>query len=146
MKRVSAAFVVSTLALIACATAVQGQAAAPLEIFYGFTLIDGLVVARAPFHSSMNYRSVVLFGHGRLIEQADEKVEAMHAFTERLIPGRWDDARQPNEVEIKATSVVAIPIELASAKIRTGPPGDDDEDMALSVWAGVIPIIIAWMH
>ena len=104
------------------------------------TLIDGLVLARSVFHHSMNYRSVVLFGQGHLIEEADEKLRAMQTFTERLLPGRWDDARRPNEKEIKATSVVAIPIELASAKVRTGPPGDDEEDLALPVWSGVLPL------
>ncbi|HRW10795.1 MAG TPA: pyridoxamine 5'-phosphate oxidase family protein [Caldilineaceae bacterium] len=102
--------------------------------------VDGLVLARSVFHHSVNYRSAVLFGQGRLIEEAEEKMEALAAFTEKLIPGRWDDARKPNAVELKATSVVAVTIESASAKIRTGPPKDDEEDYALDVWAGVLPI------
>jgi len=104
------------------------------------TLVDSLVLARSVFHHSMNYRSAVLFGRGRLVEQEDEKLRALQAFTEHILPGRWDDARPPNAVEMKATAVVAMPIELASAKIRTGPPGDDDEDLTLPVWAGLLPI------
>ncbi|MEZ4512637.1 MAG: pyridoxamine 5'-phosphate oxidase family protein [Chloroflexota bacterium] len=104
------------------------------------TLLDGLVMARSVFHHSMNYRSVVLFGQGHIIEDPAAKLEALYTFTEKLIPGRWDDARQPYDNEAKATTIVAIPIDSASAKVRTGPPGDDDEDYALPVWAGVIPI------
>lgn len=104
------------------------------------TLIDGLVLARSVFHHSMNYRAAVLFGQGYLIEDEAQKLQALERFTERLVAGRWADARQPNPKEFKATSVVAIPIESASAKIRTGPPGDDEEDLTLPVWAGVLPI------
>ena len=104
------------------------------------TMVDGLVLARSVFHHSMNYRSVVLFGQGYLIEGNDEKMAALEAFTEKLLQGRWEDARQPNTVELKATSIIAMPIESASAKVRTGPPKDDEEDYALPVWAGVLPI------
>ena len=104
------------------------------------TLVDGIVLARSVFHHSINYRSVVLFGHGRLIESDDEKLSALQHFTECLIPGRWADARQPNQKELKATSIVAVPMEGASAKIRVGPPVDDEEDLQLPVWAGVLPI------
>ena len=104
------------------------------------TLVDGLVLARSIFHHSINYRSAVLFGRGVLIEGEAAKMAALERFTEKLIPGRWDDARMPNAVELKATSVVAVTIESASAKIRTGPPKDDEEDYALSVWAGVLPL------
>ena len=104
------------------------------------TLLDGLVMARSVFHHSMNYRSAVLFGQGHLIDDPEAKMEALYTFTEKLIPGRWDDARQPNATETKATSIIAVPIDSASAKIRMGPPGDDDEDYALPVWAGVVPI------
>ena len=104
------------------------------------THLDGLVLARSVFHHSMNYRSAVLFGKGRLIEDPDEKMEALQIFTEKLIPGRWDDARQPTPNESKATHIVTIPIDSASAKIRVGPPGDDDEDYALDIWAGVLPM------
>ena len=104
------------------------------------TLVDGLVLARSIFHHSINYRSAVLFGCGVLIEDEAAKLAALARFTEKLIPGRWDDARMPNAVELKATAVVAVTIESASAKIRTGPPKDDEEDYALSVWAGVLPL------
>ncbi|MDX1524463.1 MAG: pyridoxamine 5'-phosphate oxidase family protein [Anaerolineae bacterium] len=103
------------------------------------TLLDGIVLARSVFHHSMNYRSVVLFGQGHLVSD-EEKMAGMKQFTERLIPGRWADARPPNAQEFKATSVVAIPIDLASAKVRSGPPIDDEEDLSLPVWAGVIPM------
>ena len=104
------------------------------------THLDGLVLARSVFHHSMNYRSAVLYGSGRLLTDPDEKMAALEIFTEKLIPGRWDDARQPNATEAKATHIVSVPIDMASAKVRVGPPGDDDEDMALDVWAGVLPM------
>jgi nitroimidazol reductase NimA-like FMN-containing flavoprotein (pyridoxamine 5'-phosphate oxidase superfamily) len=103
------------------------------------TLIDGLVMARSVFHHSMNYRSAVLFGKGSLVPE-EEKLSYLAHFTNVLMPGRWQDARQPNEQELKATSIVSIPIDLASAKIRVGPPKDDPEDYQLPVWAGVLPI------
>jgi len=102
--------------------------------------MDGLVLARSVFHHSMNYRSVVIFGKGKLLENKVEKFEALKTITEHLIPGRWEDARKPNEKELNATTVVSIDIHEASAKIRTGPPIDDEEDYKLPVWAGVIPI------
>jgi hypothetical protein len=104
------------------------------------TLLDGLVLARSVFHSSANYRSVVIHGRGRLLVSTDDKLEALEAFAEHVAPGRWSDARLPNRQELKATSVVAIPIDLASAKIRTGPPLDDPLDYELPIWAGVIPL------
>jgi nitroimidazol reductase NimA-like FMN-containing flavoprotein (pyridoxamine 5'-phosphate oxidase superfamily) len=104
------------------------------------TLLDGIVLARSVFHHSINYRSAVLFGQGQLVTDPEEKLRALARFTERLLPGRWDDARQPNRKELKATAVVAIPLDSASAKVRVGPPKDDEEDLALPVWAGVIPI------
>jgi len=104
------------------------------------THMDGLVLARSVFHHSMNYRSAVLFGKGYLITDPDEKMEALKIFTEKLIPGRWDDARQPTPNESKATHIVSVPIDSASAKVRVGPPGDDDEDYLLDVWAGVLPM------
>jgi hypothetical protein len=105
------------------------------------TLVDGLVLARSVFHHSINYRSAVLFGTGSVIEDEAEKRRALEAVTEHIMPGRWADARQPNPQELKATTVVKIPIESASAKIRVGPPGDEEEDYALPVWAGVLPIV-----
>ena len=104
------------------------------------TILDGLVLARSSFHHSVNYRSVVLFGQGALITDPDEKMAALAAFTDRMMPGRWEDAREPNRKEFKATAVVALPIDSASAKVRVGPPKDDAEDMDLPVWAGVVPI------
>jgi nitroimidazol reductase NimA-like FMN-containing flavoprotein (pyridoxamine 5'-phosphate oxidase superfamily) len=109
------------------------------------THVDGLVLARSVFHHSMNYRSAVIFGSGYVIEDPDERIEAMRAITEHLVPGRWDDARQPTSKEDNATALVKINIEAASAKIRIGPPGDDDEDYGLPVWAGVIPVKQAFL-
>ncbi|MCB0060982.1 MAG: pyridoxamine 5'-phosphate oxidase family protein [Caldilineaceae bacterium] len=102
--------------------------------------VDGIVLARSVFHHSINYRSAVLFGQGRLITDEAEKVAVLAAFTEKLVPGRWDDARVPNAIELKATAAVAVTIESASAKVRAGGPKDDEEDYALDVWAGVLPI------
>ncbi|HUI89591.1 MAG TPA: pyridoxamine 5'-phosphate oxidase family protein [Anaerolineales bacterium] len=104
------------------------------------TVVDGLVLARAVFHHSINYRSVVLFGKGKLITDGKEKVQALKAVVDHLIRGRWDDARQPNRKELNATSVVSVEIDQASAKIRSGPPSDDAVDYSLPVWAGVLPI------
>jgi nitroimidazol reductase NimA-like FMN-containing flavoprotein (pyridoxamine 5'-phosphate oxidase superfamily) len=104
------------------------------------TLIDGLVLARSAFHHSMNYRSVVVLGKAEVVADADEKNRAMEAFTEHIIPGRWDEVRWPTELELKATTVLRLPIEEASAKVRTGDPIDDDEDYSMNVWAGVLPL------
>ena len=104
------------------------------------TLIDGFVLARSVFNHSMNYRSVVALGNAGLVEAPEEKLEALHAFTEKILPGRWNDARQPNEKELKATSILRLPLTEVSAKIRVGPPEDDAPDYALPVWAGVIPL------
>lgn len=104
------------------------------------TIVDGLVLARSVFHHSMNYRSVVVFGKGRLIEDQQEKLAALQAVTEHLIPGRWQEARLPNRKELNATSVVSIDIDEASAKVRVGAPVDEQEDYALPVWAGILPL------
>lgn len=104
------------------------------------TLLDGLVVARGIFHNSMNYRSVVLFGVGHILDDPAEKYNALRALTECLMPGRWDDARLPSKKELKATTIIEMPIESATAKIRAGGPKDDAEDYASDWWAGVIPI------
>ena len=104
------------------------------------TLVDGLVLARSVFHHSLNYRSVVLFGTGRIVEEAKEKIVALEAITEHIIPGRWREARLPNRKELNATSVVSINIDQASAKVRSGPPIDDEVDYALPIWAGVLPL------
>jgi len=109
------------------------------EVCLTMTHVDGIVLARSVFHHSINYRSAVLFGRGYLIEGDEATMNALEQFTERLMPGRWADARQPSLKELKATAVVAVPIDMASAKVRSGPPGDDEEDYALPVWAGVLP-------
>ena len=103
------------------------------------TVVDGLVLARSVFHHSINYRSVVLFGTGYAIEDHAEKMSALRAVTEHIIPGRWDEARLPNEKELNATRVVGISIDEASAKVRVGPPVDEEEDYGLPVWAGILP-------
>jgi len=104
------------------------------------TLVDGLVLARSVFIHSVNYRSVVLFGTGQAIENDQEKMAALEAVSEHIIPGRWREARLPNRKEMNATSVVSIKIDQASAKVRSGPPGDEEEDYALPIWAGVLPL------
>ena len=104
------------------------------------THVDGFVLARSVFNHSMNYRSVVALGNATHVDAPQEKLAALHAFTEKILPGRWNDARQPNEKELKATSVLRLPLTEVSAKIRTGPPVDDAPDYALSIWAGVIPL------
>jgi nitroimidazol reductase NimA-like FMN-containing flavoprotein (pyridoxamine 5'-phosphate oxidase superfamily) len=104
------------------------------------TLVDGLVLARSAFHHSVNYRSVVALGKARLVDEPREKMEALRLFTEHIMKGRWEDIRQPSEQELKATTVLALPLEEVSAKVRTGGPIDDEEDYALGMWAGVLPL------
>ncbi len=104
------------------------------------TLLDGLVLARSVFNHSMNYRSVVILGKATLVDDPEEKLVALRVLSEHILPGRWDDSRQPNERELKATSVLRVPIEEFSAKVRIGPPIDDEEDYAFPTWAGVIPL------
>lgn len=104
------------------------------------TLIDGIVFARSVFHHSMNYRSAVLFGKGRVIGDYDEKWKVFQALTEHIAKGRWNDARKPSDQETNSTTIVAIDIDSASAKIRTGPAKDDEEDYSLAIWAGVMPV------
>lgn len=111
-----------------------------VEVCVTVTLIDGLVLARSAFHHSMNYRSVVILGKATLVTDEAEKNEALFAFTEHIIPNRWSEIRLPTEKELKATMVLSLPIEEASAKIRKGSPVDDEEDYALDVWAGEIPL------
>jgi uncharacterized protein len=104
------------------------------------THVDGLVLARSAFHHSVNYRSVVILGTARVVDDPAEKMEALRIFTDHVMKGRWDDVRVPNELELKATTVLALPLEEVSAKVRTGGPVDDEEDYALPVWAGVLPL------
>ena len=107
------------------------------------THLDGLVLARSAFHHSVNYRSVVVFGKARLVAEPREKWDALRAFTNHVVEGRWEEVRQPNEQELKGTTVVAIPIDEASAKVRLGPPIDDEEDFAAAVWAGYVPVSLS---
>ena len=111
-----------------------------IDVCITVTLVDGLVLARSAFHHSINYRSVVILGKAELVTDTDEKYKALKAFTEHVVPGRWPDVRWPNEIELKATTVLKLPIEEASAKLRTGGPIDEEEDYDLDVWAGVIPL------
>jgi hypothetical protein len=111
-----------------------------IEVCATVTLIDGLVLARSAFHHSVNYRSVVVFGVANLVSGEDEKIEALRAFTEHIVPGRWQEVRPPNKGELAATAVLSLPIREASAKVRTGDPVDAEEDYALDVWAGVISL------
>jgi nitroimidazol reductase NimA-like FMN-containing flavoprotein (pyridoxamine 5'-phosphate oxidase superfamily) len=106
------------------------------------TLVDGLVLARSAFHHSINYRSVVVLGTAELVSEPAEKDKALEAITEQIVPGRWADVRWPTELELKATTVLKLPIKEASAKIRTGDPVDDEEDYAMNVWAGVLPLTV----
>jgi nitroimidazol reductase NimA-like FMN-containing flavoprotein (pyridoxamine 5'-phosphate oxidase superfamily) len=111
-----------------------------IEVCVNVTLLDGLVLARSAFHHSMNYRSVVVFGTATTVEDADEKLEALRAFTEHVVPGRWAQVRPPTRQEVAGTLVLSLPLTEASAKVRTGPPVDDEADYELPVWAGEIPL------
>ena len=115
-------------------------ASSGLPVCVTVTLLDGLILARSVFNHSMNYRSVVALGSATLVNDPADKLAALQAFTEKLIPGRWNDARQPNEQELKATSILKLPLTEVSAKVRMGGVEDDAGDYALSVWAGVIPL------
>jgi uncharacterized protein len=107
------------------------------------TLVDGLVLARSAFHHSINYRSVVIFGRATVLDDPAAKREALRVFTEHVAAGRWQDVRQPTEKELQVTTVLAIPLEEVSAKVRTGGPLDDEDDYALPIWAGVLPLHLA---
>ena len=113
-----------------------------VEVCVTVTLIDGLVFARSAFHHSMNYRSVVLFGRARAVEETSEKQAALRSIVEHSFPGRYDEIRGPSRKELRQTAVLALPIEEASAKARSGPPVDEEEDYALDVWAGVLPLAL----
>lgn len=113
-----------------------------IDVCVTVTLIDGLVLARSAFHHSVNYRSVVIFGKAEIIEDESEKNEALYAFSEHIVPERWNEVREPTSLELKATTVLRLPIEEASAKIRSGDPADDAEDYEMDVWAGVVPLKI----
>jgi nitroimidazol reductase NimA-like FMN-containing flavoprotein (pyridoxamine 5'-phosphate oxidase superfamily) len=111
-----------------------------IDVCITVTLLDAFVLARSAFHHSMNYRSVVVLGKARLVTDPDEKLEALRAFTNHIVPGRWEEVRPPTVQELKGTSVLAVPLEEVSAKVRTGPPVDDEEDYSLPIWAGLVPI------
>jgi len=114
-----------------------------IDVCLTVTLVDGLVLARSAFHHSMNYRSVVAFGRATLAT-GDEKVHGLRVISEHLAPGRWDEVREPNELELRQTSVLRMEILEASAKAREGGPVDDEEDLELSMWAGVLPCGLTW--
>jgi uncharacterized protein len=111
-----------------------------LAVCVTVTLADGIVLARSVFNHSMNYRSVVALGKAELVDAVEEKLAALRGFTEKIVPGRWAEARQPNEKELKATSILRLELNEVSAKVRVGPAEDDAEDYALQIWAGVIPL------
>jgi len=111
-----------------------------IDVCVTVTLVDGLVLGRSAFHTSVNYRSVVMFGNARLVTDPEEKLEALRCFTNHVIPGRWEEVRQPTDQELAATSALALPLEEVSAKVRTGGPIDDDDDYKFPVWAGVVAV------
>lgn len=113
---------------------------AGLSVCVTVTLADGLVLARSVFNHSMNYRSVVALGTATVADEPGEKLAALRAFTEKILPGRWNDARQPNQKELQATSILRLPLTEVSAKVRAGEVEDDPEDYALRVWAGIVPL------
>jgi uncharacterized protein len=111
-----------------------------VDVCVTVTLVDGYVLARSAFHHSMNYRSVTILGRARLVDDVEEKLQALQAITDHIVPHRWDEVRGPNELEMRQTVVLALALEEVSAKVRTGPPIDDEEDYSLPVWAGVVPV------
>src|ERR1700733_433224 len=112
-----------------------------IDLCLTVTLVDGLVLARSAFHTSINYRSVVVFGKARPVTDLVEKWQALRSFTNHVVVGRWEQVKQPTEQELKATTVLSLPLDEVSAKVRVGPPIDDEEDYALPVWGGVVPVI-----
>jgi uncharacterized protein len=108
------------------------------------TLLDGLVLARSAFHHSMNYRSVVVFGTASIVKSPNQKLSALRSISEHILPGRWSDVRKPNNVELRQTAVLRLPLTEASAKIRSGPPIDEEGDYSLPVWAGEVPFSLAF--
>ena len=122
------------------ASRMLGALGAGVDVCVTVTLVDGLVLARSAFHHSLNYRSVVILGKARVVSNPEEKLEALRCLTNHIVPERWDEVRQPAEHELKATTVLALPLAEVSAKVRQGPPVDDEADRALPVWAGVVPL------
>jgi len=119
------------------------EASKGIPVCVTVTLLDGLVLARSAFHHSLNYRSVVIFGTAHTVTSKEEKLDALRIFTNHIIPNRWDDVRPPSVQELKATAVLALPLREVSAKIRSGPPGDEEEDYALPIWAGIVPLTLS---
>jgi nitroimidazol reductase NimA-like FMN-containing flavoprotein (pyridoxamine 5'-phosphate oxidase superfamily) len=113
-----------------------------VQVCVSVTLIDGIVMARSGFHSSMNYRSVVILGRATQVEGRDEKLAAMAAFSDQVMPGRWKDLRETTDAELKGTLVLSLPLKEVSAKVRSGPPKDDEADYALPLWAGIVPLTL----
>ena len=111
-----------------------------VPVCFTVALLDGLVLARSGFHSSINYRSVMALGTAKAVTDRDEKLAVLRTFVERITPGRWDELKPINDQELKATTVVSMELDEVAAKVRTGPPKDDEEDLALPVWAGVVPV------
>ena len=111
-----------------------------VDVCVTVTLVDAYVLARSAFHHSMNYRSVTVLGRARLVAEEAEKMAALRLITDHIVPGRWDEVRGPNELEMKQTVVLALPLEEVAAKVRVGPPADDEEDYVLPIWAGIVPI------
>jgi nitroimidazol reductase NimA-like FMN-containing flavoprotein (pyridoxamine 5'-phosphate oxidase superfamily) len=111
-----------------------------VDVCVTVTLVDAYVLARSAFHHSMNYRSVTVLGRARLVAEEAEKMQALQVITDHIVPGRWDEVRGPNALEMKQTVVLALPLEEVAAKVRVGPPADDEEDYALPIWAGIVPI------
>jgi uncharacterized protein len=111
-----------------------------VDVCVTVTLVDAFVLARSGFHHSMNYRSVVVLGKARQVTDREEKLHALRSFTNHIVPGRWDEVRPPTDQELKATTVLALPLDEVSAKMRSGGPIDDDEDYALPIWAGIVPV------
>jgi len=111
-----------------------------IDLCFTVTLVDGLVLARSAFHHSMNYRSVMVLGKAQTITDREEKLAALRSITNHIVPGRWEEVREPDDRELKATSVLALDLDEVSAKVRTGPPIDDEEDYTLPIWAGVVPL------
>ena len=126
----------------AAASRMLRELAAGIPVAVTVTLLDGLVLARSAFHHSLNYRSVVILGVAGLVVEPEEKLRALEVITEQIVPGRWSEVRLPTENELKATTVIRLPIDEVSAKIRTGPPIDDEDDQKLPVWAGVLPLVV----
>jgi nitroimidazol reductase NimA-like FMN-containing flavoprotein (pyridoxamine 5'-phosphate oxidase superfamily) len=131
----------STLYLHGAKAARFAKAMAPgVPVCITVTLLDGIVVARSAFHSSMNYRSIVIHGHANLVTEPDEAGRALAAITDHMLPGRWSETRPMNAKELRATSVLRVNIEAASLKSRSGSPKDDEEDYALPIWSGIVPL------